>query len=138
MTLFDGDVDPTAKIERDAALAEGRRRMQEARGEVGYAVDRGVAQQGRADEHAHPGWKYLADRAIRVTAEVLPQFTADDVWEVGGLPTTTENRALGPRMAKAARDGLIEDAGRFVKSRQAQCNGMPRRVWLSRIYQEDR
>lgn len=83
----------------------------------------------RVDEHADPLWKEHALEAVRRTAELLPDFISDDVWEVGGLAGTREDRALGPVFLRAKRNGWIVKTDRVRPSVRSHLSGKP--VWRS-------
>lgn len=89
-------------------------------------------QLARVDEHADPEWKTRALAAVRRTCEQLPDFICDDVWTTGDLDSTREDRALGPVMQRAARNGwcVRTMAGRP----SARSHGSPKPVWRSLIY----
>ena len=86
----------------------------------------------RVDEAAEPDWKALADEAIRQTCLTRPEFFVDDVWEVGNLPQTREDRALGPRMRAAAKAGWCVRTDRTRPS--VRSHGSPKPVWRSLLY----
>ena len=74
---------------------------------------------------------------IVVVARRKPFFTSDDVElrraRIGG-PTTHENRAFGPLMLQAQREGICQPTGRFEASRRRVLHASPRRVWQSLVY----
>lgn len=123
-TLFDPPTDPKPEPEPVPAAPRMDRRA---------AIAAGVAGADQAEAHADPVWIAEADAAIARTARAHESFDADDVWEFGELRRVVENRALGPRLAAAARAGLIVATGDYRRSRQVQCHGMPRRVWKSLV-----
>ena len=86
----------------------------------------------RVEEHADPDWKTDAYEAIRRTCERMPEFISDDVWTVGGLTGTREDRALGPVFLRAKRDGLCVKTDRVRPSVRSHAAGKP--IWVSRIY----
>ena len=71
----------------------------------------------RAEAHASTRWQDAAIRAIRLCADVLPDFTADDVWvalEKGGadiIETERNPAAMGPAFRAVARLGYIQKTG---------------------------
>jgi hypothetical protein len=91
------------------------------------------------DENADEKWKKAAGFAVVQVALRKTTFTPDDVWEV--LDTldvgTSERRALGPVMDRAAKDGIITSTGTYIKSRRASRHKGPVTVWKSRIFRED-
>ncbi len=87
----------------------------------------------RVDEHADPEWKDRALAAVRRTCEQMQDWISDDIWEVGGLGSTHEDRALGPIVRKASRLGWcrrVDGASRpSVRS-----HGSSKPVWESLLY----
>jgi hypothetical protein len=92
------------------------------------------------DNSADERWKKAADYAVMQLALRKPEVTADDVWDVlDGLNVDThENRAMGPVMRRAAKDGIIERTERTTKTRRPTRHKGDVRVWKSRIFWEDR
>ena len=90
----------------------------------------------RAEGGVLPIWKQNAISALQVTARRRREFIVDDVWEVGGLPETRENRALGAVMQRGVREGWIENTGRRIPSARKTCHGNYRTVWRSLVYGE--
>ena len=86
----------------------------------------------RVEEHADERWKQDALAAVRRTAEALPDFISDRVWDVGGLESTREDRALGPVFLRAARLGWIEKTDRVRPS--VRSHGSGKTVWRSRLF----
>lgn len=84
------------------------------------------------DRAADPSWKDEAYEALRATARNLPEFISDDVWVIGGLSSTREDRALGPVFRRAVREGLIVKTDRVRPSARSHASGKP--VWRSLIY----
>lgn len=76
-----------------------------------------------ADDHASIRWREAASKAVRLCADILPDFTADDCWEVlekgGADPIETERHpaALGPIILAFARSDFIEKTGEMRRSR---------------------
>lgn len=91
--------------------------------------------QARVDAHASEEWKQQARRAIELVASALPEFTTDDVWQLGELAGTRENRALGPVMSWAVKQGWIADTGRVSRSRRVSHHANPKRVWRSILFE---
>lgn len=100
------------------------------------AIDAGIEGATRADDHAAPEWRDEAYAAVIRTARTLAEFTSDEVWTVGDLPQTRENRALGPVILRAQRAGVIEDTGRIRRTKQVKSHGSPARVWRSLIFDD--
>lgn len=86
----------------------------------------------RVERNADEEWKALALSAIKRTCEALPEFHVDDVWEVGELPRTREDRALGPQMRKAAGLSWCVKTDRVRPSVRSHMSGKP--VWRSLIF----
>lgn len=81
---------------------------------------------------ADPSW--LADflKAIRKTAMLMREFISDDVWRVGGVFPTRENRAAGPVFQHAARLGWVTRTNKMRSSVRSNLSGKP--VWRSHIF----
>lgn len=79
-----------------------------------------------ADEHAARRWRENAAKAVRLCAEIMPDFDADDVWDVlekgGADPIETERNpaALGPIILAFARTDYIRKTGEMRRSRFAR------------------
>lgn len=84
------------------------------------------------DAHADPDWKALALAAVRRVCELREDFHVDDIWTLTDLPSTREDRALGPIMLKAARLGYCRKTDRVRPS--ARSNGAGKPVWISLIF----
>jgi hypothetical protein len=93
------------------------------------ARDRAMA---AVEANAEPGWQVLALNALRRTAEARAEFISDDVWTVGHLPKTRENRALGPIFRDGIRKGWIRKTHLLRPSVRSHLSGKP--VWQSLIY----
>lgn len=85
----------------------------------------------RVEQAAEPEWKDVAFEAVRTTAQRLPEFISDDVWEIGGLESTREDRALGPVFLRASRAGICVKTDRVRPSVRSHLSGKP--VWRSLI-----
>lgn len=83
----------------------------------------------QVEEHADPEWKTQALDAVFRTALQLSEFISDDVWSVGRLESTREDRALGPVFLVAARKGWIEKTDRVRPSKRSHLSG--KTVWKS-------
>lgn len=83
------------------------------------------------EAHADPEWKNEALEAIYRTAERLPFFISDDVWE-SNLEGTIEDRALGPIIRKAAQLGWIAKTDRVAPSKRSHASGKP--IWKSLLW----
>ena len=90
----------------------------------------------RVNANANDVWKIDARRAVEDCAAVLEVLTTDDVWALlkGTGSTTTDNRAMGPLMLKAATDGILRHTDKTRLSRRPQCHRRPVRVWRSLVY----
>jgi hypothetical protein len=84
----------------------------------------------RADEHAPPDWKAMAETAI---ASIPPcEATTDIVWDYlaqVGAPKPHEPRAMGAVMRKMARAGYCEPTDRFAPTKIPSAHRSPIRVW---------
>lgn len=91
------------------------------------AKEEGMA---RVDRNADEVWKFYAYSAVEQCAEHMDTFTSDDVTDhIPDYVVTHENRALGPVMLKAARDGLIVKTGTVRNSTRRSLHSSPRTVW---------
>jgi hypothetical protein len=119
----------------DTLLAESGRARDPLRAvsEIEAERDRATA---AVEEHAAREWREQALEAVRRTALARPEFIVDDVWDVGGLESTVEDRALGPVMLAAKRKGFIEKTDRVRPSKRSHLSGKP--VWRSLIVQQGR
>lgn len=92
----------------------------------------------RADRAADPLWKKRALQIVQGLAARREEFTTDAVWshlEHMGLGVR-EPKALGAIIQQAARSGMIESTGRYVKSVRPECHARPIPVWKSKICQK--
>lgn len=103
-------------------------------------IDRSAAVQRREDAierveaHAAPTFAELALAAIKRVAEARDRFIVDTVWvELDGAAGTHDNRAMGPIMLKARKNGWIAPTNEYMPSAQTRCHGNPRRIWLSKL-----
>jgi hypothetical protein len=76
-------------------------------------------------------WKALALEAVRKTCLSRNSFISDDIWEVGNLPSTREDRALGPVLMKASKFGWCSRTSDMRPSKRSHGSGKP--VWRSRL-----
>lgn len=88
----------------------------------------------RVDENADDEWKQTALEAVRRTCEQLPEFISDDIWDQG-LDSTREDRALGPILMKAKKEGWCVKTDRLRPSVRSHLSGKP--VWKSLLFQEE-
>ena len=111
-TLFDVPADPERRRqEMDAARIATKEALR------------------KVEEHADPTWKDDALEAVRTTCLSLSEFISDDVWSVGDLRRTREDRALGPVMMRAKKEGWCVKTDRFRPSVRSHLSGKP--VWRS-------
>lgn len=83
----------------------------------------------RVDAAADEQWREDALAAVWRTACMRDEFISDDVWAVGILERTREDRALGPVMRRAARMGWCVKTDRVRPSVRSHLSGKP--VWRS-------
>lgn len=91
----------------------------------------------QADAGADEKWKALADAAIVEAATAKAIITADDVWallDAKKVPRPPEGRALGPRMARAARAGILEKDTAFVPAERVERHAAPLQTWRSKVF----
>jgi hypothetical protein len=119
-TLFDVQPDPPMKPWQGGPTRE--------QAQVGR--DQALKQ---VEEHAAPEWKDRALEAVHATALVMESFTVDDVWRIGRLDPTRENRAMGAVMRNAVREGWIENT-HMTRPSSLRSHLAPRTVWRSLIY----
>ena len=89
----------------------------------------------KVDEHADVAWKERALAAVRRTCELREDWISDDVWSVGGLESTREDRALGPIIRRAAGLGWCRKTDRVRPSVRSRGSGKP--VWTSLVFRCD-
>ena len=92
------------------------------------------------DMAADADWRATALRAVEEVARQKTHLTTDDVLEVLAQSgqTTSELRALGPVMMRAAQAGWITATDRFVNSAAVSRHHAPKRVWKSNINRTNR
>lgn len=107
---------------------------------AGGALDRedAIARVRRA---ANPEWwRWMYARVIEV-ARRKPVFTTDDIerlrQERDG-PQTHENRALGPLMREASKQGVCATIPAWWPSSQRVNHRRPQQIWRSLIYEGPR
>ena len=102
-----------------------------------YDLEQGLANRagamGRAERGLDPQWKEEALAAIRLVAECMPEFTADDVWQTG-LDEPSNPKALGNMMLAARRAGIAVKTGRHITTARASRNAGDVAVWQSLVY----
>lgn len=87
----------------------------------------------RVSANAENAWRTEALNAVRRTCVRLGEFISDDVWETGQLVSTVEDRALGPILQRAARNGWCVKSDRVRPSVRSHMSGKP--IWLSLIHE---
>jgi hypothetical protein len=100
------------------------RTLPEARAEAAIAIE-------RVEQAADRDWLDIAYEAVERTCREMPTFISDDVW-LRNLPTTREDRALGPVLKRAAKDGLCRRTDRVRPSVRSHGSGKP--VWESLVF----
>lgn len=96
--------------------------------------DEGMA---RADAAANRLWKIGMWQCIVDVANKQAELTADDVFRLAAkrkVRATHENRAFGPLMKRAEREGYIEITQRFTNSERTSKHLNPIRVWRSLVH----
>jgi hypothetical protein len=96
------------------------------------ALQEADAQIARVEAAADPAWKHKALEAVKETCLYRADFISDDIWVLGNLPATREDRALGPIMLAAARKGWCRKTDRVRPSARSHGSGKP--VWKSNLY----
>jgi hypothetical protein len=76
-------------------------------------------------------WRADALAAVRRVCLACPDFISDQIWE-HGLESTREDRALGPIMLTARKNGWCEKTNYVRPSKRRHGSGKP--VWRSLIY----
>jgi hypothetical protein len=90
------------------------------------AKERGMAQAEKATETT---WADACDRAIETMARRGQPFQASDLIAEGLVDEPTHPNQWGARFGKAARDGVIRDAG-AVPSKRATVHRSLCRQWI--------
>lgn len=85
---------------------------------------------------ADPGWTTKALGAVKATCVAMDSFISDDVWRVGKLAPTRENRAMGAILVRAAKKGWCKKTDQCRKAYGVSKTTHPyiRQVWQSLIY----
>ena len=107
---------------------------QQVTGEYTMAATKRDAGMSQVDEATDDWWKVYADEFIHQYLVKHPSLFVDDLWATGLIPPKSP-RALGPRIAKAARNEWIRSTGTFRKSVNSNLSVKP--VWVSLIYEEE-
>jgi hypothetical protein len=95
----------------------------------------------RVELNADERWKAKMYEAVIAVARSQPYFTSDDVYFHAlrrGLDAVThDDRAFGPVMMRAAREGVCVKANCApVPSRRRTLHASPRSVWSSLLYKK--
>lgn len=67
----------------------------------------------RVESHSAP-WAAVAMDALRDVAKVRSIVSSEDVWaclDARGIPRPVEGRAMGPVMARAVKQGILDPLG---------------------------
>lgn len=84
------------------------------------------------EENADRMWLDEALAAVKRVCLALPDFISDQIWDVGGLTSTREDRALGSVLMKAKRLGWCVKTDRGRPSRRSHMALKP--VWSSLLW----
>ena len=98
------------------------------------ARDVGMA---RAKAAANPAWVEGVWECIKDIARQQAELSSDDIFRLAderGVEATHENRALGPLMKQAEREGYIEATQKFIDSERTSKHLSPIRVWRSLVH----
>lgn len=91
----------------------------------------------RAIAAANPVWVKGMRKCIRIVAHRQAELSADDVFALAKkhkVEKTHENRAFGPLMKEAEREGYIEITSKFVSCERTSRHVAPLRVWKSLVH----
>ena len=102
-------------------------------GAVLSAADTKAEAIARVARNANPEFMREALGAVYDVCVGVHEFTADDVWLVL-RSGTHDNRALGPVMLQAQREGWCQPTHRTRATRRATNNARPLEIWRSQIY----
>lgn len=86
--------------------------------------------------NADPGWSALAWAGLVRWLETHQEFFVDDFWAESGVRIPAESRAIGPLLARASRERLMERTGRSRPSTRSNLAEKP--VWRSLIFKSAR
>lgn len=127
--LFPTDAEIDATLERHPSI---RRTREPELAPTLTPFERGMEGSAKAAQKWTPEQKALVADAIRGCAYLLPEFTADDVWDrlPAGFPVT---KGLGAALNAAARLNLIRATDRTRKSTRTDEHGHGQRltIWRS-------
>lgn len=82
------------------------------------------------EKNADEIWKAAALEAVRQTCLNHHAFISDDIWATG-LPSTREDRALGPVLMKAAKLGWCRKTTEMRPSKRS--HGAGKAIWISNL-----
>jgi hypothetical protein len=99
-----------------SGLTEGRRLR-----------DEGVAKV--QTNHADEEWRTYADMALAALIRTGEPFTAADVIDRAGMPSSPN--AVGALFVSARKSGAIRKTGRWVPSRRAASHARELREWVA-------
>ncbi len=85
----------------------------------------------KVEAGTEPGWRAQAIDIVRRVCQAKADFFCDDIW-AAGLPPTNNDKALGPIMMFAARQGWCKKTDRVRPSIRSHYSGKP--VWESLLY----
>jgi hypothetical protein len=91
----------------------------------------------RAWENADETWKRVMYDLLLQTARSKQEFTTDEIfvryYALGNPPQTDDDRALGPLMALAVKNGICRKIGPVSSRRRSRHKGFTT-LWRSRIF----
>lgn len=96
--------------------------------------DEGMA---RAEAAANPAWAAGMWKCIQDVARQQAELSADDVFALARkrrVGATHDNRAFGPLMKRAEREGYVEITPRFTNSDRTSKHLNPIRIWKSLVF----
>ena len=77
-------------------------------------------------------WANAVLQIIHRTAETTAEFTTDAIWsQVTWRPRDLEERAMGPLMIQARKEGWIASTERYIRTERSEGHRNPKRVWRS-------
>ena len=79
-------------------------------------------------------WTAAARCVLERVARSRSEFTADDLWAAGLESPAHGANAIGSVFTTAARDGLIENTHRTIRSARPGNHARAVPVWRSRVY----
>jgi hypothetical protein len=78
-------------------------------------------------------WIANGIKAVRLVAEVVEEFTTDDVWSEIERPAVADSRTIGVVMRLAQKESICEPTDSVRPSRFKSHGGRPLRVWRSLV-----